>query len=235
MAKLKKALKLSENTAFQKALKKFTTAAVIFTMLQFRECGKHKMGRRFKQDEKVMALALYKQGPRAYRWLRKFFVLPSPLTLSRMITNASLRPGINQNLFDELKKKAKELNTNEKLCVLLFDEVALTAHFDYNRRTDSVNGFVDNGESKNKKIADHALVFMRGIHKNYKQPLSYSFCSKTTPTIELAVQLKKIISMLLTTGLIVIATICYQGSTNVSAINYLVNETRGRYLKENKE
>ncbi|CAG5006439.1 unnamed protein product [Parnassius apollo] len=42
---LKKAMNLSENTTFLKAIKSFTSIATIFTMLQFRECGKHKMGR----------------------------------------------------------------------------------------------------------------------------------------------------------------------------------------------
>lgn len=82
--RLKKALKLSENATFQKAIKKFTAAAVIFTMLQFRETRKKNLGRRFTKEEKVTALTLCKQGPRAYRWMNKFFVLPSPLTLKTM-------------------------------------------------------------------------------------------------------------------------------------------------------
>lgn len=170
VAKFKKCLKLSENPTFQKTLKKFTTAAIIFTLLQFREIGKNKMGRRFNAEEKIMALALLKQGPRAYRWMRKFFVLPSPLTLSRMITTAAIKPGLNCNLFKQLKSVADRMSPHKKLCVLMFDEVALTPHFDYNRRVDAISGFVNNGTTSKKQIADHALVFMmRGIQKNYKQ------------------------------------------------------------------
>lgn len=99
VGKIKKIFKLSQNSTFKNAIQKFTAAALIFTMLQFREAGKLKMGRRFTKKEKILSLALYKQGPRAYRWLRKNFVLPSPLTLSRMITNASLKSGLNENLF----------------------------------------------------------------------------------------------------------------------------------------
>ncbi|KAF9411143.1 hypothetical protein HW555_010005 [Spodoptera exigua] len=47
MTRLKKALKLSENETFKKAVSKFSSAANIFTMLQFREAGKHKLGCRF--------------------------------------------------------------------------------------------------------------------------------------------------------------------------------------------
>lgn len=31
----------------------------------------------------------------------------------------------------------------EKLCIVMFDEVALKPHFDYNRRTDCIGGFVN--------------------------------------------------------------------------------------------
>lgn len=235
-ANLKRALKLSENPTFQKTLKKFTAAAMIFTMLQFREVGKGKMGRRFKKSEKVMALSLYKQGPRAYRWLRKFFVLPSPVTLSRMIRVASLKPGLNENIFNHLEKRVKKMTDSEKLCVLLFDEIALSPHFDYMRRNDEICGFVNNGQTKKEEIADHALVFMlRGIQKNYKQPLAYTFCSATTPKMDLVVQIKYIIAKLNSIGLKVIATICDQGATNVSAINYLIEQHRQECIRNGQE
>ncbi|XP_063373450.1 uncharacterized protein LOC134661343 [Cydia amplana] len=106
--RLKKAMSLSTNTAFQKAIGKFTTMALLFVMMQFREINKKKMGRRFTKQEKIMALSLYKQGPKAYRWLRHIFVLPSPLTLSRMISAAALKAGINDNIFENLKKKGQK-------------------------------------------------------------------------------------------------------------------------------
>lgn len=234
--KLKKALILSENTSFQKAIKDFTPAATIFTHLQFREIGKKKLGRRFTKNEKVMALALYKQGPRSYRWLRRFFVLPSPLTLSRMITRAALKPGLNEDLFRQLKSKVDKMKDNDKLCILLFDEVALAPHFDYSKRRDCITGFVDDGENRKRKIADHSLVFMiRGIFRNYKQPLAYTFCASTTSAMEIVTQLKTIIRKLKSIGLEVLATVCDQGATNVSAINWLINETRTSYLRKSKE
>lgn len=84
--RLEKAKSLSTNSAFQIALKKFKTLAAIFTVMQFREISKSKLGRRFTKEEKCMALSMYKMGPKAYRWLSNVFVLPSPVTLSRMIS-----------------------------------------------------------------------------------------------------------------------------------------------------
>ncbi|KAI5644584.1 hypothetical protein NE865_03473 [Phthorimaea operculella] len=87
--RLKIAKSLSTNTAFQFSLKKFKTLAALFTIMQYREISKRKMGRRFTKEEKCMALSMYKVGPKAYRWLSKIFILPSPVTLSRMISRAN--------------------------------------------------------------------------------------------------------------------------------------------------
>ncbi|XP_052745622.1 uncharacterized protein LOC112047109 [Bicyclus anynana] len=86
--RLKKEKNLATNTSFQKTLNKFKTLGAIFTKMQFREVIKPKMGRRFTKEEKIMAMNLYKLGPEVYRWLIKNgFVLPSPITLSRLLTN----------------------------------------------------------------------------------------------------------------------------------------------------
>lgn len=230
--RLRKALILSENATFQKAMKKFSKFALIFTNLQFREIYKKKMGHRFSKNEKIMALSLYKQGPKAYRWLRRIFVLPSPLTLSRLLSRAAIKAGINENIFENLKKRVKKMKEDEKLCNLLFDEIAIAPHFDYDKKRDVVLG----SDKSGKKIANHALVFMiRGIIKNYKQPIAYSFCAGSTDKMDLVLQIKEIIKNVQDTGLRVLATICDQGASNKSAINYLIQETRAKYLHQNIE
>lgn len=227
-------MKLSENRTFQESLKKFTTLAALFISLQFREIAKEKHGRRFSKKEKLMALSLYKVGPAAYRCLRKIFTLPSEVTISRLISNANIGPGINENLFEQLKKKVKQMSDTDKLCSLIFDEMSIMPHFYYNRKRDQVLGFVDNGETKKPIIADHVVVFMvRGVIKNYKQAVYYSFCSGSTPKLELAMQINKITTKLQEVGLKVITTVCDQGATNTSAINHLIKNTRETYLKKN--
>lgn len=191
------------------------------------------MARRFTKEEKIMALSLYKMGPKAYRWLSKIFVLPSPVTLSRMISRASLKPGINENIFDQLKRKVEKMKHDHRLCTLIFDEMALAPHFDYNPKKDRVSGFVNHTGQSSRKIANHVLVFMiRGVIKNYKQPIYYSFCSGSTPKETLVVQIKEIIKKLHSIGFIVLATVCDQGTSNTSAINYLIEETRN-YARRN--
>lgn len=198
--------------------------------------GKPKMGRRFTKQEKIMALSLYKQGPRAYRWLSKIFILPSPLTLSRLIARAGIKPGLNPNIFSLLTKRANKMTEHEKLCMVLFDEISLSPHFEYNRRKDATSGFVNHGYGAQRLIADHALVFMiRGVINNYKQPICYTFCSGTTPKYDLKKLINDVISTLQRCGLVVVATVCDQGATNVSAINDLIKDSREQIIKENKQ
>ncbi|KAH9631326.1 hypothetical protein HF086_007661 [Spodoptera exigua] len=232
--RLKKARKLSTNSAFQNALKKFKTLAAIFTVMQFREINKPKMGRRFTKEEKIMALSMYKRGPRAYRWLSKIFILPSSVTLSRLLSKAGLKPGFNENIFNQLYEKLKGMKEHEKLCTLIFDEMAITPHFDYNRRKDRITGFVNYEGESVRKIADHVLVFMiRGIVTNYKQPIFYSFSAGSTRKEVLARLIKQIIQELNRIGFTVMATVCDQGTSNVSATNYLIEDTRQKYLRNN--
>ncbi|XP_045784266.1 uncharacterized protein LOC123880269 [Maniola jurtina] len=236
LKKWKKALKITENPSFLKATRNFTSAAMILLMMQLTQTNKDKFGRRYSKEEKIFSLAFYKMDPRAYRWLRNMIVLPAPVTLSRMISRANLKPGVNVSIFSHLKKRGSKMSETDKLCVILFDEMALCPHFDYNKKKDLIRGFVDSGKKAENKIADHVLVFMlRGVVKNYKQPLAYTFCKGSTSKAELKNQLKAVISEVQSAGFTVIATICDQGASNVSAIKELVHETKITDLKDNKE
>ncbi|CAK1602845.1 unnamed protein product [Parnassius mnemosyne] len=114
--------------------------------------------------------------------------------------------------------------------------MSIVPHFDYNLRKDEISGFAHNGKSKQIKLADHALVFMiRGIQKNYKQPVAYTFSSGSTSTAELATLIKEVIRKLHGVGLRVLATVCDQGTNNVSSINSLIKETKGKYFLKNEE
>jgi hypothetical protein len=57
-----------------------------------------------------------------------------------------------------------DMETKEKHCVLMFDEISLSPGLLYNSRTDSVEGFVD-------------YFMVKGIYKKWKQMfLLYFFC-----------------------------------------------------------
>lgn len=87
---------------------------------------------------------------------------------------------------------------------------------------------VDNGTERKGDFADDAQVFMvGGLIYNYKQAVSYTFASSATKGPELAKQIKEVVSSLQEAGLIVVASVCDQGTNNRQALKLLVNETRG--------
>lgn len=135
----------------------------------------------FTLQEKIIALSILKQAPKGYRFLRKIFILPAPQTLIKLVQKSNIGPGVNKNVFSQMRKRAASMKLEEKLCVLMFDEVSLKAQISYNERKDKLTGFVDNGMNRKPEFADHAQVFMvRGLYQNYKQPVAYTFAASAT-------------------------------------------------------
>jgi hypothetical protein len=135
--------------------------------------------------------------------------------------------GVNQSIFEHLKKRVDKMSNINKFCIL-FDEVSLSLGLHYCSRRDSVHGFFDyGGANRRLQFADHALAFIvKGIHKKWKQVVWYSFCKGTTPTADLRHIIKTLVDQLPTCGLNLVATISDQGSTNRAAVHQLILDTR---------
>ncbi|XP_053625003.1 uncharacterized protein LOC128683403 [Plodia interpunctella] len=139
-------------------------------------------------------------------------------------------------MFSQLKEVSKKMKIENKLCAVIFDEMALKANISFNQRRDLITGFVTNGADTKPDFSDHAQVFMlRGIVKNYKQAVSYTFSAAATKGPELAKQLKAVIKKVIEAGFIVVATICDQGTNNRQAINILMEETHAASLRLGNE
>lgn len=152
--------------------------AINFCLQQLNRKPTKSTGVRFTYDEKLMALALYKTSGPGYRFLSKWFKLPSRRTLTRLLHNVPVESGLNKFLLDNLKESVKHFKKNEKLCTLIFDEIALMPSVNYDTHTDTLIG-LENGE-----ICDHALVFMlRGVTRKWKQTVCYKFCKGTTQAV----------------------------------------------------
>lgn len=231
-AEIKSVKKFSTNPAVMKTIENLSSTAKLLMEIQWRENKKQEKGRRFTIQEKIVALSILKQSPRGYRFFRKIFILPTPQTLIKLVQKSHIGPGLNKNIFSQLKKRSEKMTKEEKLCIIIYDEISLKPHITYTERKDKVIGFVDDGEERKPEFADHAQVFMvRGLMKNYKQPLSYTFAASATKGPELAKQIKQIITEIQKAGLTVVASVCDQGSNNRQALRILVNETRGIYLR----
>lgn len=176
-----------------KIAQKVTSVLSLFSNLQLRETKKKPRGRRFTLNEKMLSLSLFKKSPMLYKLLSKLFTLPSSRTLNSLLSTVKLKAGINPNLMKMITENVKKLPLKSRHCVLMFDEVSLSPELQYNSSTGIIHDFEDNGSFRTRNFADHALVFLvKGIYKNFKQPIAYNFCKSSTGTHQLAVLIKKL-------------------------------------------
>ncbi|XP_030758398.1 uncharacterized protein LOC115884077 [Sitophilus oryzae] len=196
--------------------------------MQLKQQNVKPKGRRFTYEDKLFALTLFKNSPKGYRLLCNFFALPTPRTLNSLLRMVSLESGINKVLFDSLKEHVLKMNSLDRYCTVIFDEVALEPALVYLKKKDYFIGFQDNGANERLPLfADKAMVFMaRGIHKKWKQPLCYFFNAGGMKSDVLANCIKLVITECKSIGLKVIGTVCDQGSANIKAINLLYEETK---------
>jgi hypothetical protein len=140
---------------------------------------------------------------------------PSPprRVLTEMLNKIPFQIGIIESIFNHMKKRVSDMETIEKLCVLMFAEISLSPGLEYNSRTYSVEGFVDSGGSARcLAFANHALTCMvKGIYKKWDQSVCFTFCERTTSTNQLSKILKELIRQLRSCGLIVLGKISDQG------------------------
>lgn len=230
---IKYAQKLSKSKIFLEHVENLPDSIKIFSNMQLKIKNKPR-GRRFTNEEKIMALSIFKQSPKAYNFLKNIFVLPSKRCVQKQLSLIEIKPGINSEIFNNIKKSARRLSEEKKLCTLIFDEVAVEAGLYFNRAR--IVGFEDFGYKQTNMIADHALVFMiKSIKGKYKQPICFTFCRSCTKKEDLKKIIIDIIREIHKTGLTIVATICDQSQTNISVVNSLKEDTKRIYLRQGIE
>ncbi|CAG4981338.1 unnamed protein product [Colias eurytheme] len=230
ITRLRNAEALSEYKVFQH-FARMSKPAQLFVRMQL-ESSKTPKGRRFTNEEKVLSLSLFKKSPKSYAHLCKYFILPSLKSMKRLLSTIKIHPGINSIMFKKIKESVLEKPKPFRLCSLIFDEMSLTPHVNYNVQRDIFEGFASN---QIEKFADQALVFMiKGLKEHFKQPIAYYYTNCLNKQ-ELKGLIKTVVQHAQDAGLIIANTVCDQSTINVGAITELVNETRVKYLRLNKE
>ncbi len=179
---------------------KFNQQQFEFFKMQIKNTGRKPKGRRYSKEQKSLCLSLYKQSPKNYRYMRKFFILPDKRTIQRHSAKLMFDTGINDNLFALIKAKVQSLPDVERYCIVVWDEMAIKAHLQYNRGKDLIDGFVDMGFIRRPVFARHSLTFMvQGICNHFKQPVSYYY-TDGLKSFELAELVHLVTGALLDTG-----------------------------------
>lgn len=179
--------------------------------------SKSKNGRRWAEKDKTLAISLYYQSPRAYKFLsRTRLLLPCPRTINRWLQGLHFQPGYQSNIMDVLKSRVAHMTEMEKVCSILIDEISIKEGLTYDEYDDRIVGLEDFGFiGRSNEVANMALVVMiRGIASNWKQPLCYFLSRGGTGAEKLTMIIKETIQRLSDIGLNVKACVCDQGVHN---------------------
>nr|CAI5856161.1 unnamed protein product [Callosobruchus analis] len=147
-------------------------------------------------------------------------VLPSISALKIHINKYRTVPGYNKPLFQRLKVKISTMETHEKKCALLFDEMDIKQNLELCKSSGSVIGFENMGEFRFKEIpANKVLVLMIislhiGIYCNWKVPIAYYFTRNGVKADILSEIIEKNLIYLGNFGLRRLAIVCDQSSVN---------------------
>jgi hypothetical protein len=232
--RLRDAEKVATCTNLTKLMTEVNETTYMFIMQQVRTQHQKPHARRFTMNEKILALSFLKTSGKAYRFLSKIFCLPSIRTLTNLLNEIPYGAGINRQVFNSLKVAVQQLkNRNDRLCSVIFDEMAIKPLLSYNKKQDIIDGLEDFGNGdRSSHIADHANVFMvKGIHRQWKQAVSFNFSSGPIKSQKLKPLLLEIIKECKQIGLEVVATVCDQGSANQAVINSLLKDTHNKCIE----
>lgn len=193
--------------------------------MQLRVSKQNMFARPWQVNDKKFALLfnlLYFHSPHAYRLMRKTIALPTVRSLRYWLQSISLSPGLFPQVMSKLKEQVTKMSENEKLCSLLFDEMKIKSTLMYNREKDLISGFEDYGELRTEKIANQAFVLMlKGITKNWKQPIGYLLAHSFTPADIIVKYIKKTVQITEDIGLNLKMVICDQASSNIACFRKL--------------
>lgn len=154
---------------------------------------------RWKWRDISNAICLHAAGPRAYNHLySKGFPLPNKSTLHRWCAKIPIAEGVLKNSI-EFMRQTTNLNLEDRICVLAFDEMSVAESYEY----DLVNDVV---KSPAKYVQ---FVMARGLRSSWKQPVFYSFGCQMTKEL-----INDIIRQLSSAAFPVVALVCDLGSTN---------------------
>ncbi|XP_076250082.1 uncharacterized protein LOC143189952 isoform X2 [Rhynchophorus ferrugineus] len=235
----KEKLKLIETVANQleAIFKNVNPSTCKFIMSQVRTQLQKPTTKKFTLDEKILALHILKCSARGYELLSNIFSLPSKASLTKLLNNIPFPAGVETATFYSLECSVRKLAPIDRIAILIFDEMYLDLGLSYNFSEDNIIGFHDLGSGVRKPFpCDYVNVFMvKGVFKQWQQPLCYTFTDGPINAIDLKDLIKKIIRKCHECGLSIVATVCDQGSANVAAIKILLQETQEYFSQRNEK
>ena len=209
-------MEASPNDILERARHHLTEQQQDFLACQLIQAKRTGRGRRWSDASKKLAVALHTQSPKGYKFLRSIFPLPSVSTVRNTMQNIRVEPGLTNAILEGLRERIKKLDKNERVCVLMFDEMAIKKEFFYDQKGDMVGGREDYGHLGNSKAAAaQALTFMiRSLKGGWKQALGYVLSKNGIKEEVLNKLVHEYISKLTEIGLSIKVIVCDQCGVN---------------------
>lgn len=194
----------------------------------------------YPEEVRTFCLTTHYYSPRAYNYIRTKFEnhLPARCTMRNWYASINSAPAFTSEAFEALKLKANEHHKNgKKLYVnLIFDEMSIRQHAQWNPNKLKFDGFIDMGlpatEEKPLPLAKDALVFLvSGANEDFKIPVSY-FLTNGLIAEEKAALVNEILIRLANIGIVVVA-ITFDGLVSNTAMCKLMGanfETDEAYI-----
>lgn len=203
-----------------------TKQSVEIVRTQISQGARHPKGHRFTLQLKLIALTLWRCGPRNYGVLQTMFTFPSVDRLQALLKNFELLPGLNIKLFSLLMLQTKTMNPRDIYINLIWDETRVERNLSYDSARDYIFGYDDLGQGqRGKGIASEVLIFfitsISATKSRFKYPIAFYLTSSAVKGEKLKCLISFWLHMLTLIGLKPVLTTCDQNSTNINALQAL--------------
>ncbi|XP_063632464.1 uncharacterized protein LOC134803593 [Cydia splendana] len=195
-----------EKTQFLKGCDKYLDEKIANFVKSHAYLSNKFVGNKYPMDFKIFALKLYLWNPKSYKFVEKFFDLPSKDCIKRF--RMPMRSGINHSLMEALEVKTDQMSVLGRQCVVCFDVIQLKKNLYYDVGVDYLCGLEEIDGVVGEKQAEYAvLIAARGLYTRWKQPVSFALVSEKRRHPEIQAWLHKTIEYLFDMGLNVKALI----------------------------
>ena len=156
----------------------------------------------WSEDDIARGITLRSLSGKSYKYLREClnFPIPSESSLRYWIRNINCEPGIQNSSLRVMKQKSTEMRLQDRVCMLMFDEMSLTEEFCYDQKADRVYGC-------HSKVQVAMAVGLVGTA--WRQPIYYHFDTNIDKDL-----INSLIIQLEEHGYPVYATCCDMGGSN---------------------
>lgn len=150
---------------------------------------------------------------RSYKFLSNILPLPCSETVLRTLRKMKSMPGVTPQNAKMLRLKVNPQEAKDKLTWLLMDEMSIRKGLAYDKSSDIIYGFKDDGKKRENVLASSSLVVMAvGVCKKWKFPVGYFFTEKVMTAESIITVVQEAITILENEGFNVVGITTDQGS-----------------------